>query len=246
MNSNLSHEPPGKPCRILYADHHPGMAAGVINHLKTHPHIKIAGHACNACTAMEMVEELQPDVVITSINMPGKNGIELAKEIYSTYPWIKVIIFSSSMDDQHITDAVDAGIMGYVLKTDDLSLLVQAIEKAMKGEKYLNAAVAARLLELLQHTGTNPIKTMQRHQHTDDEMAIMRENCNGLSVDEIAAKLNMEKRQVTAIKERLFKKVKCHNMVGLAMYAVRAYIVNPWRSGAGCIFYAGLLINWCW
>ena len=106
-----------------------------------------------------------------------------------------------------INNAIDAGINGYLLKDDQPEILLKAVETVMKGEQYLSEAIAGRLLRLMQHTKTNPIKPQRKIIFSDIEVAVMKENCKGLTVQEIGCKLNMKERNVRSILKNLHKKL---------------------------------------
>lgn len=220
--------PREKPVRIVAVDTDQFFMLGISAYLRDYPHIKMVGCATAADDVFNLVEEWHPDIVLANICLPGKSGIELTAELHGKAPWIQTIVYSAHIDDRLITDAIDAGIKAYLLKSDKPEILLKAVETVMKGERYLTDVVAGRLLMLMQRTETNPIKQQKKIIHTDFEIAVLRATCKGLSADEIACKLKAEVRLVTSTKERLFKQINIKTSLELAMYAVKNYIYDPW------------------
>lgn len=229
MNPPADLPPRDKPTRMVVVESQPFFVLGIENYLHGYPQIKLVAHTTNAADAFEVVEAHHPDLVLADVCLPGKSGIELVAQLRSQAPWLKTIVYSAHVDDHYITDAIDAGINGYLLKDDKPEILLKAVETVMKGEQYLSEAIAGRLLRLMQHTKTNPIKPHRKIIFSDVEVAVMRENCKGLSDKEIGCKLNMKERNVRSILENLHKKLGIRTNVQLAMCTVREHIVDPWE-----------------
>lgn len=229
MNLPADAQPRQRPTRIVIVDSQLFFIWGIDGYLQAHPHIKITGHATNAADALQLMNDVHPDLVLIDSCLPGKSGIELAAEVHRLYPWIKVIVYSAHVVDQHIVDATEAGVKGYLLKTDGPEILLKAIETVIGGEQYLTDAIGGRVLTLMQRTATIPTKSQKGIVHTQFEIAVMREVCKGLISKVIAGRLHVEERLVTSTKERLFKQLNIGNTVELAMYAVRKYFYDPWE-----------------
>ena len=229
MNFPADPQLQGKPTRVIVVDSQQFFILGIGSYLQACPNIKLVGYSTNADDALQLTNELHPDVVLTDINLQGKSGIELAAQLRCTAPWLNTIAYATHADDHQFTDAIDAGVKGYLLKTDPPEILLKAIETVIKGEQYLTDTLGGRLLRLMQRTETNPIKQPRKIIHTEFELAVIRAICKALKPKEIAGRLNVEERQVTSTKEKLFKQLNINTSVELAMYAVKNYIYNPWE-----------------
>jgi two-component system, NarL family, response regulator NreC len=216
-----------KPVRIVIADDHPFFVEGFCDALRKHPHVLVAGSAANGEELVKLVEELHPDIVFTDIQMPVKDGIAATKEIRQNFPYINIIAFSGFIEDCLITDMMDAGASGYLLKNEHISQILAAIDKVMNGGNYYSREVLERLASLMKRTGSNPMKPFNKPRFTDMELSVIKEICNGLSNKEIAQKLGIDIRAVEGAKSRIMEKTGCHNSAGIVMYAIRNYIVQP-------------------
>lgn len=215
------------PIRIVIADDHPSMLEGIRCAFRKHKHIKIVDEAPNGGRLITVVEQQQPDVVLTDIEMPGTNGITATKIIKERFPHIKVIAFSSFDTSDYITDMmIDAKASGYLLKGADGKEMCRAIEKVMSGEIYCSEQVMTKLVKLSQQSATNPLKPFAKPAFTERQLLILVENANELSCKEIAQKHNLSLSSVESAKKELLKKTGCRNSVGLALYAVRNFLIR--------------------
>lgn len=210
-----------KPVRIVIADDHPVLVEGFCFAMRKHPQVLVAGHASNGEELVNLVEEVRPDVVFTDIQMPVKDGIAATKEILDRFPYISIIAFTNYIEDGLVTDMMEAGASGYLLKNEHISIILKAIEKVVHGEIYYSQEVSNRLVALMKRTAYNPMKPFDKPRFTEMELSVMVEICNELSSKEIAQKLGMEVRSVESAKSRIMEKIGCHNSVSIVKYAIR-------------------------
>ena len=215
------------PCRIVIADDHEMFRQGFTVALRKYLQVQIIGYAGDGQELMERVIQLLPDVVFADIEMPRMDGIAATREIKRCFPFIHVIALSAFMDDWMITDMIEAGAEGYLLKNTTGEEIVEAIEKVTNGKLYYTPDVANRLVELNKRTNYNPLKSFEKPGFTQKEIAVMQENCKGLTNKEIAAKLGIEPRQVELIKDNIRQKTGCVNSAAMATYAVQNFIYRP-------------------
>lgn len=133
--------------RILLVDDHEVVRLGLKALLDRHPNFEVVGEAGNAHDAVLQVENLQPDVVVMDIRLPGGSGIEACQEIAEKYPSSKVIMLTSYAEDEMLFSAIRAGAAGYVLKQIGGEDLVRAIEAVGRGEALLDPAVTQRIFQ---------------------------------------------------------------------------------------------------
>jgi two-component system, NarL family, response regulator NreC len=215
-----------KPVRIVIADDHPFLVDGFCFAMKKHPHVLMAGQAGNGEELIKLVEEVCPDVVFTDIQMPEMDGITATREIVHRFPYVSVIAFTSFIDDCLITDMMEAGAVGYLLKNEHITIILRAIEKVMNRETYYSHEVSNRLVAMMKRTAYNPMKPFDKPRFTELELAVIKEICDELSSKEIATKLGVEVRSVESAKSRIMERTGCRNSAGIVKYAIRNYIVR--------------------
>ncbi|MEW5990329.1 MAG: response regulator transcription factor [Chloroflexota bacterium] len=134
-----------EPIRVLVADDHAGFRAGLEALLGTIGGVEVVGSAATGESAVESAAELQPDVVIMDLNLPGIDGIESTRRIVGTSPHVAVLVLSMYEDDDQVFGALKAGARGYLLKGADRAELVRAIRGVTSGEAIFGPAIARRL-----------------------------------------------------------------------------------------------------
>ena len=133
--------------RIILVDDHEVVRLGLKALLDRHPNFEVVGEAGTAREAVELVESMEPDVVVLDIRLPGGSGIEACQEIADRFPNSKVIMLTSYADDEMLFSAIRAGAAGYVLKQIGGEDLVRAIEAVGRGEALLDPAVTQRIFQ---------------------------------------------------------------------------------------------------
>jgi DNA-binding NarL/FixJ family response regulator len=218
--------PQTKPVSIVIADDHPFLIDGFCFAMKKQPQVYVAGQASNGEELLQLVEVVHPDVVFIDIQMPVMDGITATKEIMQRFPYVHVIAFTNFIEDSLITDMMEAGAMGYLLKNEHISVVLKAIEKVMNREVFYSHEVSNRLAAMMKRTGYNPMKPYDKPRFTELELAVMKEICDELSCKEIAQKLGVEVRSVEGAKARIMEKSGCRNSAGIVKYAIKNYIVR--------------------
>ena len=132
--------------RIIIADDHSIFIDGMKALLKEAGDMEVVGQALNGKELLEQSALLQPDVVLTDLQMPGMDGIEATRELQKRFPRIRVMALTMMNESLYIRKMLDAGAAGYILKTTDKEELIAGIRKVAGGEKYFNAEVTSRLL----------------------------------------------------------------------------------------------------
>ena len=219
-------EIPTKPVRVVIADDHQLLIDGFYSAMRKHPQVLMAGYANDGEALVNLIVEVRPDVILTDIKMPVKDGITATREILQRFPYIHVIAFSGFLDENYITDMMDAGAMGYLLKNDHYSVILKAIEQVMQGKVFYSQEVSNKLAAMMKRTAYNPMKPFDKPRISELELAVIKEICNELSSKEIALKLNIEARSVESAKSRIMEKTGAKNSAGIVKYAIRNYIVR--------------------
>ena len=153
---------------ILIADDHPLFRKGLRTLLSTIPQVSLAGEASTGAEAIAAAAELQPDVVLMDLQMPGGGGLNAIREIVRTSPHIRVLVCTMFEDDDSVFAAMRAGARGYVLKDMDDEQFVRAIMAVGNGEAIFSPAIAARMVDLLRCAA---VRTRRRLPRADGERA---------------------------------------------------------------------------
>ncbi len=136
-----------KQIRVLIVDDHEVVREGLRALLRRRPQLAVVGEADSVASAIEEARENEPNVVIMDVRLPDGSGIEACREIRARRPETKVLMLTSYADDEAVFASIMAGATGYLLKQTHGQTLVEAIERAMRGESLLDPAVTQRVLE---------------------------------------------------------------------------------------------------
>lgn len=184
--------------KVLIADDHVFYREGVRAFLENAPDITVVGEAGNGDEAVAKASELQPDVVLMDLKMPGMNGIESTRRIYETHPKIGVLVLTMFDDDDSVFAAMRAGARGYLLKDADKDEVVRAIIAVERGEAIFSPAIAQRMIQYF----SAPTKTSGKNQSgefaelTERELEILDLIAQGHSNLVIANKLSLSIKTV--------------------------------------------------
>lgn len=137
--------------RVLIVDDHPIFVDGLRSALEGAPEVEVVGEAGDGDEALAAVAELEPDVVLMDLTMPGRSGIEVTREVLAARPRTRVLVLTMQADDEAVLAAVRAGAAGYLLKGSDRAAVLRAIAAVAAGEAVFGTAVSARLLSHLSH-----------------------------------------------------------------------------------------------
>ncbi len=210
--------------RIMLADDHALIRAGLRALLKSIEGVEVIAEASNGHETLEAVERRQPDVILMDIAMPGLNGLEAAARILKRWPKLKIIMLSMHANDEYLRQALGAGAAGYLLKGADPAELELALRSVMRGETYLTPAVSKRLVqEFLQQDG-EPVKSQS--ELTPRQREILQMIAEGHSTKEIATRLDLSVKTVETHRAAIMNRLDIHDVPGLVRYAIRAGIIT--------------------
>jgi len=211
--------------RVLLVDDHEIYRAG-LRGLLEEAGIDIVGEAANGETALQLVEEKHPNVVIMDLNMPGIGGIEAARHISTLAPLTRVIMLTVSSAAPDITDAVLAGACGYLLKSATTQEIVSGIAAASRGDALLSPSVAAKLLERVREQPVRPtVPDPASASLTDREIEVLRLLSSGMDNAEIGRTLFISPSTVKNHISSILLKLQIENRIQAAVYAVRSGLV---------------------
>ena len=208
---------------IALADDHVILRKGVAEILSKFEGLSVimeAGNGRELITKLEQATTL-PDVCIIDINMPVMNGYETALEVHKTWPDIKILALSMYDTELNVIRMLRSGACGYVLKDSDPGDLRVAIERVHKYGFYHSELVTGRMLEIL-HNQDNK----KENELNDRELTFLRLSCTELTYKEIADQMFLSPRTIDGYRESLFKKLNITTRTGLAVYAIKAGVVQ--------------------
>ncbi|MFL5766192.1 MAG: response regulator [Bacteroidia bacterium] len=209
--------------RILIADDHPIFINGMKNLLGEVADIEVVGGALNGQELISMASELQPDVILTDIQMPVKNGVEASIEIHKLFPKIRIVALTMMNESIYIRKMLEAGASGYILKTVEKEELVRVIRKVMDGEKQFSPEVTAQLMNNFSGNSgsSNPVELL-----TKREKEILALIAQGLTDKEIAEKVFLSSLTIITHRKNILSKLGLKNKVELTRFAIENNIVS--------------------
>lgn len=196
-----------EPISLLVVDDHPLVREGVASLMARIEDIEIVGEASTGEEAMQLVGELQPDVVLMDLHMPGMGGIEAIRMISGRHPDIGIIVLSMLEDDDSVFTAVRSGARGYILKDAEQGSLLRAIRSIAHGEALLGDVIAARVLNHLTTPPRTPPPDPDIEQLTPREVEILTLIAEGCRNAELAQRLFISERTVGNHISNIFRKL---------------------------------------
>jgi DNA-binding NarL/FixJ family response regulator len=216
-----------KKLRILIADDHGLVRRGIREVLHSRQGWRVAGEATTGCEAVAMAIELKPDVVVVDVGMPELDGIEAARQIRESVPEIKILVLTMNDSDSIIRRALDAGVDGYLLKSDLTVCLPKAVEAVVAGKRFLTPKVSEIVLEgFLKPKSQNEKGEWKGTRITPRETEIIRLLAAGKSNKEVAALLQITVRTVETHRAKIMLKLGIHSLAELIHYAMRHEMIT--------------------
>ncbi|MGL4397000.1 MAG: LuxR C-terminal-related transcriptional regulator [Hyphomicrobium sp.] len=204
--------------RLAVIDDHPLFREGVIAILQHEPSMDVIGQGATAEQAIQLSQDLLPDILLLDINIPG-GGIEATQEIARLCPFVKVIMLTASENEQHVSAALEAGARGYVLKGIGAQELVRTIHAVHLGESYVTPQLAARLLTMMKKPASPIAAEADLPGLTRREEEILDGVAGGRTNKEIARTLNISEKTVKHYMTNIMHKLQVRNRVEAALMA---------------------------
>ncbi len=206
--------------RILLADDHKITRQGLRSLLEQQDDMEVAAEAENGRTAVALVDELLPDVVIMDVTMPDLNGVEATRQIVAKYPDVKVIALSMHSDTLFVTEMLRSGASGYLLKDCAFEEMTRAIRAVMNDKTYLSPSISAVVVEDYLHR-LSKADFSASGILTDREREVLQLMAEGKSTKQIALKLHISIKTVETHRRQIMNKLDIHTVAELTKYAVR-------------------------
>src|SRR5213082_2574033 len=205
--------------RVVLADDHVVLRQGVRALLERHG-LEVVAEASDGRAAVDVARELEPDVAVLDIMMPLLNGIDAARQIVEACPGTQVVMLTALEQERLVTDAVRAGVRGFVLKTQAGEDLALAIEQVSRGGFYVGAGVSQAVVEACRAAAAGGRLTSRERQ-------VVQLVAEGKSTKQVAALLAITPKTAEFHRTRVMKKLNVHDVAGLVRYAIREGIIEP-------------------
>lgn len=213
--------------RLLVVDDHTLLRQALRSLLEAQPNLEVVGEAINGRDAVEIAEQMMPDVVLMDMVMPGLNGIEATRQIIKRSPGTRVLILTAYLEDERLLQSLRAGASGYVVKNSDLDELLLAIQSVHRGNTYFSSAVSEELavnevlLQSKQPDGKTGYDLL-----TNREREVLQLIAEGLSNQQIADVLVISVKTVEAHRSHIMTKLHAKHRTDLIRYAIRRGLIG--------------------
>jgi len=208
--------------RLVVADDHPIVREGLKQVLSGASDLAVVGEAQNGHEVLQRVRELEFDVLLLDMSMPGKSGIELIKQVRGEKPKLRILVLSMHPEPQYAVRAIKAGASGYLTKESASAQLVSAIRKVAGGGAFITDSVAEQLaLGAMPQTEGPPHRAL-----SDREFQVLQLLVSGKAVSDVAEELNLSVKTVSTHKARIMQKMNMSNPTELIRYALRHGLID--------------------
>ncbi|MGH9467466.1 MAG: response regulator [Terriglobales bacterium] len=212
--------------RLLLTDDHTLFRQGLRALLEAQYDMQVVGEAQEGGEAIAKAADLQPDLVLMDIGMPGLPSFEAVRQIRKQRPETKVVFLSMYDDEDYLQQCLEAGGSGYLLKDSPAEQLIAALREVRRGGKYLSPRIVSKLVQDMH--ARNPAERFKPRLATltPRERETVKLLAEGLSVKEIAVQLNLSTKTVEAHKFNLMRKLDIHNKAQLVRWAIQNKVIN--------------------
>lgn len=226
VNDDQPGAPARRPLRVVVVEDHAVVREGTAELLERDPDLAVVGQSGSGEEALELLRELRPDVALVDVELPGMNGIALARAVAEHIPQTRVLILSAYDDYAYVIEALETGVAGYLLKTASAQEVRNAVRTAAGGALVLDEAISRRLTRRWRGgTGTPPVTLTSR------ETDVLRLIARGLSNKQIASRLGLGVRTVESHVSSVLAKLGLASRTEAALYAVSRDVPSPGAHG---------------
>jgi DNA-binding NarL/FixJ family response regulator len=212
--------------RVLLADDHALVRAGLRSILETFPDTEVCGEAADGHEALHLINAKRPHVVLMDINLPGLNGLEVAARVTRNEPSVRVVMVSMHVSEQHVRQAFRAGAVGYLAKDSTVAELELALRAVTQGQTYLSPAISrnvvARYLDPASDEQPGPALTSRQRE-------VLQLIAEGHSTKQIASLLDLSIKTIETYRAQLMERLKIFDIAGLVRFAIRVGLVSAER-----------------
>ena len=211
------------PIRILLADDHTLVRAGIRSLLERMAGVEVVAEAADGREVLALARSAHPSVIVVDIGMPGMNGLEATTRVLRELPGLRVIILSMHTNEEYVLQAMRAGASGYLLKKAATAELESAIRAVARGETYWSPSISKRVVELLEEKGLD--QKLSIEWLTPRQREILQLIAESKTTKEIAMLTQLSAKTVEFHRAQLMDRLDIHDVPGLVRYAIRAGIL---------------------
>jgi len=215
-----------KRITVLLADDHVVVRQGLCALLTSEGDIEVVAEAENGRQAVALAKKTSPDVVVMDVAMPLLNGAEATRQILKNVPGAKVLVLSSYGDDECVSQLMQAGAAGYLLKQSAANDLLKAIREVNSGHAFFSPVIARRLRDQYHDAFTNGQAPKKTGELSSREAEVLQLIAEGFSNKQIASELVISIKTVEKHRQQVMNKLHIHDVAGLTRYAVSKGIVE--------------------
>lgn len=203
--------------RVLITDDHAIVRTGLRTLLAADPSMQLVGEAGGGHEAIQMVEQMRPDILLLDLSMPDLDGIEVTRLVKASHPELRVLVLTIHEEHGLLREAIRAGASGYILKRAAESELISAIQVLMRGDMYVDPAMVRELLT--EAAAPSPKEVAPAEQLTPREVEVLKFIVQGYTNRQIGQELTISVRTVEGHRANLSGKLGLHSRVDLVRYA---------------------------
>lgn len=215
-----------KHLRILLADDHELVRAGIRELVQKLCGSEVIGEASSGRQALEMIEALMPDLVLLDIGMKELTGLEVAARVARDFPTVKTLILSMHNNEEYVLRALRVGASGYMLKDSAITELKLAIETVRNNKTYLSPSISRSVIDSYLNRTAAPGKSTSLDKLTPRQREILQLIAEGRSTKEIASDLNLSAKTVETHRAQLMERLDIYDIAGLVRYAMRVGLIQ--------------------
>jgi len=216
-----------KPLRIVLADDHSLVRAGLRALLLHWPDFAVVGEAADGYEALRLIEQLDPDIALMDISMPHLNGLDAAARVTKKYPRTRVIILSMHSDEEYVRRALASGATAYLLKNASEGELELALRAVARGDSWLSPGISRPVLAAYASGDGGSRGPFERL--TPRQREVLQLIAEGHSTKDIASHLGLSVKTIETHRVQIMKRLMVHDVTGLVRYAIRVGIVQAER-----------------
>jgi DNA-binding NarL/FixJ family response regulator len=207
------------PRRILLVDDHPFMRMGLAQFLNSQSDLMVCGEAGDPRDAMLQVEKSKPDLVLLDLNLPGKGGLELIKDIRALHPELPVLVLSMHDEPQYAPRVLRAGARGYIMKSEPVTRMAEGIREVFRGKMVVSERMASLILEIFAGSGSGE-NSLPEARLSDRELEVLALVGSAQSTRAVAQRLHISMKTVEAHRANIKQKLGLSSSQELVRYAV--------------------------
>ena len=219
------------PIRILVADDHDIIRAGIRSVLGAHPQYAVVAEAASGSQAVELAALHRPDLVIMDVSMPGMDGVEATGAILEALPGTRVLALTLHESRDHLARMLKAGASGYMLKIYAAKEILTAIDTVMEGRTYLSPAMIGGVIRDIITDDEGGLRTVQAPALSPRQLEVFKLIVTGKSLKEIAYQLHLSVKTLEKHRLQVMTRLGAGSSAELVLIAVRMGLVDPWKPG---------------